>query len=174
MSHDRDSPEPPTPAAETYLAKTATSLARRVLPPVLQARREVARHNRQIVRIYEDLRSWVADEDHAFVERLVEIDNDLNERNLFFSGERTNQRREAKRAQLQRFRDRSRQSDREIENIEDSERFWHRFWRRHVLPKSKRRPIPANPHLNEIERALERWREPEEGGAGPVRIAEPP
>ena len=161
------------PAVEAAAADHAGSILRALVPPVVRARAEVRQHNAAARRGYEDLLSWVTDEDHALEIELRRTDAELNTRNLFFSGERGYQRRERKRLQLQRLRDRMRSTARRVDDMQLTEGLWHRLWRNAIWPPKARLPWPLNPFYTEIEEIVACWRTPEPGGDGLVAIEEP-
>jgi hypothetical protein len=161
-----------TGAELPVVTSTAKALAR-AIPRLPLARREAKTHNREAFRHYEDLASWLKDDDHDLELELRQIDNDLNAVNLFYSGERGSQRREAKRRRLQRYRDQQRCVDRRLEDLVSSESWQHKLWRSQFVPARYRLDWPTNPRADEMDATLARWREPEEGGDGPVPIDEP-
>lgn len=110
------------------------------------------RNNRLALRVYEDLIRWARD---VLQEEARELDanrEELNKRNLLYSGHANAADGQIRDRFAQRWRDRKSEADRRIEDLHDSENVLHRTWRDLVG-----RPWPENPHREEIERLSQGW-----------------
>jgi hypothetical protein len=110
------------------------------------------RNNRLALREYEDLIRWARD---VLQEEARELDakrEELNKRNLLYSGLANAEDSRIRDAFAQRWRDRKSAADRALEDLRDSENVLHRRWRNIV-----RRPWPENPHEEELRRISRGW-----------------
>lgn len=111
------------------------------------------RNNRLALRQYEDLVRWARD---VLQEEARELDakrEELNKRNLFYSGYANSEETRIRDAVAQRWRDRKSEADRKIEDLHDSENVLHRAWRK------LKRPWPENPYEEELQRISQGWEE---------------
>ena len=112
------------------------------------------RNNRLAERVYEDLARWARDDIQAEARELEAKREELNKRNLSYSGHANSEEARIRGEFAHRWRDRRTAADREIEDLHDSENVLHQMWRKIV-----RRPWPENPHRDEIERLTAAWEE---------------
>jgi hypothetical protein len=136
-----------------------TTLLLRLTEPVAVARREVREHNLSSLHASEDVASWVRDEHQALGRRLTEIDEELNRRNLYYSGERGHRINEAKRDQARRWRDRERAFRRTVDQVHAQEGFWHRFWRTQVPKPLRLPPWPEESYPEDVQVIADSWRD---------------
>ena len=85
------------PVAESASAGILTKLMASTLGRVLRLRPEIERHNRELQREYEDIWSWVTDEDRELREELDTVDEEANKENLFYSSTPNSNTRERSR-----------------------------------------------------------------------------
>jgi hypothetical protein len=110
-----------------------------------------SRHNREVERIYEDTTSWARNElrKQAHEIRGVYL---TRGRPTLVAGQ-TAQVARIQSDFAKRWRNRERQANRDIEDLQDSENPLHRLYRR-----LRRRPWPDNPDQAEIDRLTADWR----------------
>jgi hypothetical protein len=123
----------------TAAVKTLSAVAR------FQPWKTVRRHDRLIGEEYEDLLTWARDDLQKEAAALDAINEDMNARNLFYSGVRGKELRRVRDDFAVRWRDRKRQSDRKLEAIREEEGLTVKAWRR-----LSKKPWPENPDAEEL------------------------
>jgi len=123
-----------------------------VLAGVFTLSRVVRQHDKQAHRIYEDLADWARDEARRERKALNALLEELNKENLFYSSTRDEKEKELLDGFAERWRNRKREAERKLEDIEDSENVLHRAWR-----KLRNRPWPTNPHAAEVAGLTKDW-----------------
>jgi hypothetical protein len=108
-------------------------------------------NDREAIAEYEDAWTWVNDSLQEEGDALRRVTDELNARNLLYSGEYGHQMRRTRDAFAQRWRDRKRASDRLIEEL-CAEPVTHRLWR-----KLRRRSFPMSPHAEELANRTRAW-----------------
>ena len=110
------------------------------------------RHNRIVEREYEDRVRWAGDENPAEELALAAFTEELNKKNLLYSGDYDAGRARIHAEYAQRWRDRKSEGERKIEDAHDEENALHWLWRRLV-----RRSWPEDPYAAEVERLTHDW-----------------
>jgi hypothetical protein len=111
----------------------------------------------------DDLESWVSDRTRRLRAELATITDELNARNLFYSGAHASALARAKELALHEYRDQERQARRDIAAIRGRERWMHRLWRR-----LKRLPLPELTADSRVKPVLDAWR------SSVIRHGDPP
>jgi hypothetical protein len=133
-----------------------------VLASLITAPGDVRRHNRRVLREYEDLVRWARDDVDREKDAIADLP-DLDRQQWRQSLEdplaeerrrRPEVLRRISREHAQRWRDRSSQSTRLLEDLADSENVIHRGWRRVA-----RKQWPTNPHAEELAELTRDWDE---------------
>jgi hypothetical protein len=95
----------------------------------------------------------VADDHRHLREELEEIAENMNKKNLFWSGAHGRARADAKTRVLHRYRDRLHESERRLLELESEESWVHTVWR-----KRKHLPELALTSPTQLEPVLNEWR----------------
>jgi hypothetical protein len=133
-------------------AGSAITLALSNLGRLLNARHDIFLHDRQVKDLNREIGQWVADDDVRLKRELRAIRNDLNARNLFYSGEYGYQVGLAKERAVQMYRDQATSARRSVDSIGDRETWMHSLWR-WVL----RRPQPAFTAPATVKPVIDAW-----------------
>ena len=91
---------------------------------------DVARHDRRVAAIDEDLERWVADEHRKLRQELLRVTSDYAAKGLLASSLCLGRRGEEKTLVLQRYRDRRSESERALADLIAEEGWPHELWRR--------------------------------------------
>jgi hypothetical protein len=119
------------------------------------ARGEIETHDRLVDDLNEDLERWVVDDTARLKRELRDLRNDLNKRNLFYSGEYGFQLGIAKERALQSYRDQETRALREAAALHDHEGWMHELWRRWRRMPRRGLTAPAT-----VKPVLDVWRLP--------------
>jgi hypothetical protein len=114
--------------------------------------RDVKRHNREALRIHEDLTTWARDDLQKEAHALSGSENELAARGMLESGQRGANERRIRDEFAVRWRDRKRQATRDLEDLQDAEGALHRVYR-----QLRANPWPKNPHQEEVDRITRGW-----------------
>jgi hypothetical protein len=127
---------------------------------------DVARHDRRVKALDEDLERWVADDHRKLRQELEGIINDHAARNVLYSGFLLRALAEAKTAALQRYRDRRAETERAFNDLVAEESWAHGLWRT-ITPR--RKPRLRSPER--VEPVIDDWRsDVRRYGMGPVSV----
>lgn len=123
---------------------------------------ELRRNDARIRRRDADLVKWLEDDDRQLLIELKRLTNSMASDGQLYSGALLTARRSARDHVLRRWDDQLRAARREVEDVELSERWWHRLWRR-----IRDRPLPEleAPDCERTRDTLARWQIPETGAA---------
>jgi hypothetical protein len=124
----------------------------RALPSVFTLGSVVSRHNREVERIYEDTTSWAHDELRKEAQAIQGVYMTEEGRPTLMVSQ-TGQVTRIRGDFAERWRNRERQTKRDIEDLRDRENPLHRLYR-----KLRHRPWPHNPDQEEVDRITAEWR----------------
>jgi DNA anti-recombination protein RmuC len=137
----------PEPASiVSAAAKTVSAVAK------FQPWKTVRRHDRLIREEYEDLATWARDDLQKEAKALEDVREEMNQRNLLYSGQYGKELRRVRDEFAVRWRDRKRSADRKLEAMREEEGVSVRLWR--WLTK---KPWPANPDAAELTAMTAAW-----------------
>jgi hypothetical protein len=148
----------PDPGSVLTTTAKAAAAASRIRPWAT-----VKRHDRLVLEEYEDLITWARDDLQKEAEALNAVKEDLNSRNLLYSGEYGSQLRRVRDEFARRWRDRKRAADRKLAELQEAEGVTVRAWRR-----LRGKPWPTNPDEGQLRAITAAW-EDEERRAEAVR-----
>ena len=109
------SPAMPEPSTVVSAAKAAAAATR------FQPWATVKRHDRLIRQECEDLITWARDDTQKEATALDDVKEDMNQRNLLYSGAYGKELRRVRDEFARRWRDRKRATDRKLAEIEEAE-----------------------------------------------------
>jgi hypothetical protein len=133
-----------------------------------RAHGEVEAHDRFVAERDEDLASWVSDRSLSLWRELNAMTEEMNKKNLFYSGAHGLAISLLKVRAPQQYRDQERRVRRDVALVEQAEGTRHRFWR-----KWRNDPFPQLTTPARGERVIDEWRAPvRRHGKTPIKVVD--